>query len=62
MDYSLSTRESIYVSWDLNQDGPGLDANLITGYKLWMDDGKGSELKVVLNTVGYNAHIDSYLA
>jgi hypothetical protein len=43
VDYTQSTRNSIFVSWDLNEDAIG-EGGLITGYKLYMDDGYGGEL------------------
>lgn len=52
VDYTLSTRTSIFVSWDLNDNAIG-DGGLITGYKLYMDDGYGGELEEVLTTVGF---------
>lgn len=43
VDYSLSSRESIYVQWVLNDDGLG-DGGVIQGYKVYMDDGFGGQL------------------
>jgi hypothetical protein len=51
----LSTRDSIYVSWDLTPE------DSVIGYKLFMDDGIGGDLQVVYDTVGSNAHINSYI-
>lgn len=39
--------------------GPG---TLISGYKLYMDDGLGGDFEVIFDSVGFNAHLDSYLA
>jgi hypothetical protein len=55
-DFSLSTRTSIYVSWQLNPE------DSVTGYLLFMDDGIGGDLEVVYDTVGYNEHINSFIA
>ena len=35
---------------------------MITGYKLYMDDGYGGELSEVLETVGFSSQINEYLA
>lgn len=54
VNYQLSTRKTIFISWALNDDGLGI-GGMITGYKLYMDDGYGGELKEVLNTVGFTS-------
>jgi hypothetical protein len=59
--YSMSSRTSIFVKWDRNQDGVGV-GGLITGYKLYMDDGYGGELVEVLDTVGFSSQINEFLA
>ena len=61
VNYNLSSRNSIFVSWVLNSDGLG-DGGAIQGYKLYMDDGYGGELKVVFDTVGYSSQINEFLA
>lgn len=38
--YSLSSRTSIFVNWVMNADAPS-PGGLITGYTLFMDDGRG---------------------
>ncbi len=35
---------------------------MITGYKLYMDDGYGGELSKVLETVSFSSQINEYLA
>ena len=42
VDYTYSTRSSIFVRWNLNLDGLGF-GGLISGYKLYMDDGIGGD-------------------
>ena len=59
--YSLSTRTSIFVSWLPNEDGLD-DGGLITGYKLYKDDGYGGQLKLAFDTVGYSAEITEFMA
>ena len=49
------------MSWDQNDDGLG-EGGLISGYKLFMDDGIGGDFENVMNTVGYNADIKEYFA
>jgi len=46
VDYSLSSKSALFVKWNLSPDdiGPG---GLITGYKLYADDGLGGEFKVI---------------
>ena len=61
VDYSLSSRTSIFVSWVLNSDGLG-EGGLISGYKLYMDNGLGGDFNVVMNTVGYSSQLREYLA
>jgi hypothetical protein len=61
VDYAYSSRTSIYVSWDLNEDGLG-EGGLITGYKLYMDDGAGGDFVTVMDTVGYTSQIREHLA
>lgn len=40
VNYDFSDRNSLYVTWNASPDGTG-DGGLITGYKLYMDDGRG---------------------
>lgn len=61
VDYTYSTRSSIFVKWNLNQDGLGV-GGLISGYKLYMDDGIGGDFQVVMDTVGYTSQIQEHLA
>lgn len=61
VDYSLSSRTSIHVYWELNEDGLGVGGK-ISGYKLFMDDGVGGDFAVVFDTVGFNADINSFTA
>lgn len=61
-DYSFSSRTSVFVNWQLNEDGLGSEGGLISGYKLFMDDGEGGDFEVVYDTVGYSSHLDSFLA
>jgi hypothetical protein len=61
VDYSFSSETSIYVSWELNKDGLG-EGGKISGYKLYMDDGKGGDFAVVFDSVGSNAQINSFRA
>lgn len=35
---------------------------MITGYKLYMDDGYGGDFELVLDTVGYTSQINEYVA
>jgi hypothetical protein len=61
VDYSLSSRESIYIQWSLNTDGLG-DGGVIQGYKVYMDDGYGGALQLVMDTVGLSSTISEYMA
>jgi len=47
-DYSSST--SLFVTWSLNADGTGT-GGLITGYKLYMDDGAGGSFTEIFSTL-----------
>jgi len=60
VDYKLSTRSQLYVKWSMNADGtsPG---GLITGYKLYADDGIGGEFSLIQSTVGFTSQIAEYL-
>jgi hypothetical protein len=49
------------VEWALTSDGLG-PGGLISGYKLYMDDGEGGDFNVVMDTVGYSSQIKEYLA
>lgn len=51
VQYSLSNRTSLFVSWELNDDGivPG---GQIAGYILYIDDGYGGDFKPIFNSVG----------
>ena len=46
VDYTYSSKSKLFVKWTLSPDaiGPG---GLITGYKLYADDGLGGEFKVI---------------
>jgi len=59
VDYSLSTRTSLFVSWDVNTDaaGPG---GLVTGYSLLVDDGTYGIFNETLNTVGTSPLVSSH--
>ena len=61
VDYSLSSRTSIFLKWQLNADGIG-PGGLISGYKLYMDDGYGGDFELVMNTVGFTSQINEFLA
>jgi len=34
---------------------------MISGYKLYIDDGFGGDFRVIFNTVGFNSDINEYL-
>jgi hypothetical protein len=55
VDYTLSDRMSLHLKWDLNSDGPGGIGTAISGYKLYMDDGRGGLFSAIFDSVGKNA-------
>lgn len=61
VDYTQSSRTSLFVKWQINADQLGL-GELFSGYKLYMDDGYGGDFKVVLDTVGLSNKITHFLA
>ena len=61
VNYLYSTRSSIFVEWMLTPDGLG-EGGRITGYKLYLDNGRGGEFLSVIDTVGYSAQIRQHLA
>ena len=60
VDYSISNKNSLFVTWQITLDSisPG---GIITGYKLYADDGLGGNFNVILNTVGLSSKINEYL-
>jgi len=54
VNYSYSSRTSIFVSWDSIQDGIG-QGGLITGNRLYIDDGYGGDFRLLLDTVGQSS-------
>jgi hypothetical protein len=60
VDYALSTKNSLFIKWQLTTDmvTPG---GRIIGYYLYCDDGLGGAFTIVLNTVGLTAHVNEFL-
>ena len=58
--YSQSSNTSLFVQWDLVDDGTGKGGE-ITGYKLFSDDGYGGRFKLIYSTVNISPNIDHYL-
>jgi hypothetical protein len=61
VDYSKSSKTSLFIKWARNSDAPG-PGGLITGYTLFMDDGKGGKFVQILDTRGTSPKIAEYLA
>jgi hypothetical protein len=54
VNYSYSSRTSIFISWNLTQDGIG-SGGKITGNRLYMDNGRGGDFNLILDTVGQSS-------